>query len=174
MPQMLTYSVSAAVDKGPAIKSDAKLETSSYSAWMEEIVCRCGVGHIELSLGTAAQLKQLGMIVIAADRYTNEKECVTANGKAPCTCVQFKFDTATDLTKPCPKPADAAACDNADVKGKWHNLSSAQVITDCYISAVVPENATRLCIYNALSSDIKVSVLVTRKPSCLCAVPAAA
>jgi hypothetical protein len=165
MPQMLTYSISAKVDKGPEIKSDAKLEAASYSAWVEETICRCQTGSIELNIG---KVKDVGLIVIAADRYANEKDCAPVNGKAPCKYVRFKFGTEMEEGKPCPCPTDdTAKCAEAakDAKLLWHDLPSAQVISDCYVDFVVPDDATRLHVHNPLSTDIKVSVLVTRKPA---------
>ncbi len=41
MPQYVTYSVSAKFDKGPELKSEAKVEVGSYVGLIDEQLCKC-------------------------------------------------------------------------------------------------------------------------------------
>jgi hypothetical protein len=172
MAQTVTLRVGASVTGGPTLASESKIEVASYTPY-EETICRCQTGSIELELPAR---EKVGMILIASDKYTNDKDCVLPNGKTNCKCVRFKFDEC-DLGAPIivtPAPIETAMCKaKTDATGTWYELTSAQIISGCCVSAVVPECATRLCIDNPLATDIKVSVLVTRKPACQCAAPAA-
>jgi hypothetical protein len=170
MPQTIKLKINASVGQ-VIFGNEAPLEIANYAPF-EETICRCQTGVIELPLG---DVSRIGMIVIAADKYANEKDCVPSNGKASCKCVRFKFEEA-ELSAPVQPPpdltADAAKCaTSSDPKSAWNELPSAQMIPGFCIGLVVPPNTKRLCVHNPLATDIKVSVLATRKPVCQCAAP---
>jgi hypothetical protein len=68
MPQAVTYAVNVKVENGPDIKSNAKLEAGSYSASVEELVCR---GAPAVPVSVDVNLSQIEMLVITASAYAN-------------------------------------------------------------------------------------------------------
>src|SRR5688572_16103460 len=105
MPQSITVSVKATIPGGP-IGNDARLDVASYAPF-EETICRCSTGVIELPI---SDFSRVNMIVIAAEKYTNDKDCTPANGKPNCKCIQFVFDEkeVTDEPPSHDKKADPA------------------------------------------------------------------
>jgi hypothetical protein len=164
MPQMVSHKVSVQVDKGPKIESEGKLEAASYSAWIEEEVCRCGDLFIDLGL---APNDKICLLAISADKYTNDKDICPANnsngnGKGNRTCLQYRFTKAdqVEILKKTP-------CTQLT------NLSSPHVLTAPYISDAV-KDADGVYVSNPLSINVKFSVLLTRQPKCACPAPASA
>src|SRR5688572_29457808 len=140
MPQLVTYSVNAKVDKGPDVKSESKVEVASYSAVLDEVICRCSSDEIELNLDSKA-LGNLDTLVISADKYANEKECVPKNGSQPSPCRNLEYWICSEKgyqpsAKGSPNPSPSCAqpttpqqaAGDGSPKGEGYVLSRPHVI----------------------------------------------
>jgi hypothetical protein len=162
MPQLVNHKITVQVDKGPKIESEGKLEASSYSAWIEEEVCRCGELFIDMG---PAPTGEICLLVIAADKYSNDKDvCPPTNGngstKASRNCLQYAF-VATEAEG---KSLKSNSCAN------FTHLSSPHVLTAPYVKTAIG-GKYGLYVCNPLSVNVKVSVLMTRQPTCACPAP---
>lgn len=99
MPQMMTLSIAAKFEKGPDLKSEAKVDVGSYAGLLEELVCKCSEKTFFLPDITKDRIEAL---IIAADKYKSEKECPPQNGSTVTVKrVHWGFgDTAHVLVRP--------------------------------------------------------------------------
>ncbi|MFO0979805.1 MAG: hypothetical protein U0996_25625 [Planctomycetaceae bacterium] len=137
MPQNLTLNISAKVEKGPEIKSEAKFEISNYAPLIEEQICRCST-TTPFDIPT---FKTEGLqVFIAADKYYSEKDCV-ANPARPCEPKKF---ISYQLTN--------SGVINED---KWMPLQRPQIFSQA-------SEFDGIAFKNDLTIDVKISVLVFR------------
>ncbi|HEY4262870.1 MAG TPA: hypothetical protein VGM98_22110 [Schlesneria sp.] len=163
MPQYVTLSIAAKIDKGPEIKSEVKFEASSYGPVLEESVCRNQCEVFELPIG---DVSCIDMIVISSDKYMADKDsCTNHSGiiKPDCSRIYYKFIDAM------PEPSKSGGYTKEDFE-TWgalknnHTLSRPQVFVEpgiCSLTEV--KDIQGIAIRNDLPFEIKVSVLVVRK-----------
>ncbi len=100
MPQTVTLSIAAKFEKGPDLKSEAKVEVGSYAGLVEEQLCKCSSRTFFLP---KIDKKNIEALIIAADKYKAEKECPPLNGStATIKRVKWKFGEGAlkELTRP--------------------------------------------------------------------------
>jgi hypothetical protein len=177
MPQYLTLSVGAKVDKGPEIKSEAKFESGPYGAVIEEQVCKCNEsGEIELII---EDLSKIDMLVIAADKYSVDKEsCMTLNGvKNECKRIKYWFIPkvpvlASDADEKM-KQLHATEMESHKAALKKNKedpfyLTRPHILLDPFLKQVLKNPIGGIVVSNELTSDIKISALVVRKTKTEC------
>jgi hypothetical protein len=174
MPQMVTYSVNVKVEKGPEIKSEAKLEASTYSASVEELVCRGGTAHIDVVADLCKDI-----LVVSSNIYANDKDPCPAPMDAMEKCLKFQLcdeqNTLIELKGCC----TASANQQSDAKPAPSGCSVSAAPAWCPLTkpfvvsapAITPSDkkVSKISFKNDLASDVKVSVLVLRpRTSCKC------
>ncbi|MBC8116599.1 MAG: hypothetical protein H7062_19575 [Candidatus Saccharimonas sp.] len=115
MPQMVTLSITAKFEKGPDLKSEAKVDVGSYAGLVEEQLCKCSKRTFFLP---TIEDKYIEALIIAADKYKADKECPPLNGStATIKRVKWGFEgeTPVELTRPqilCSKGLKSVTFDN--------------------------------------------------------------
>jgi hypothetical protein len=170
MPTVLTYKIEASIDKGSSIKSESKFETGPCIAVIDEVICRCTPSY---TIDLDEDVANIEMLVISADPYRNEKECVP-NGMNPPPCKYLKYQIFTLPAPTAATPAPSAIMKKDDdhkpdypcIDNNFHILSTPHVISCPFVRISLGPNATRLqklVFCNELSVDVKVSVMVVRR-----------
>ncbi len=168
MPQMATFKIGAKIEKGPDVNSESKFEVGSYAAIIEEPVSKCCWSDpIELQLPP-----NIEMLVISADKYSAESDPSAGSNGATKRCddkhIKYYFEKAANCTAGAgagqagSAGAGASGCPALDDKCNHVCLRFPHVFvgpTTC----LIPLNATKLCVHNELTIDIKISVLIVRK-----------
>jgi len=141
MPQYLTLSIGAKVDKGPDIKSEAKFEISNYAPLIDELICKCTMTTTPFDLPA---FRPDGLqVLITSDKYYSEKDCV-------------------------PTPTQGRPCEAK--KTLSYQFTNGAVVPDAWIPLQRPiilapaqdEVVTGIAFKNDLTIDVKVSVLIFR------------
>lgn len=161
MPQYVTFNISAKVDKGPEVKSEAKFDGGPYGAVIEEQVCKCNKSDvIELMIDDVAKID---LLAITADKYSVDKEaCALPNNGVAYECKRIKYWFV-------PVTADEKIKDVVGFsENKPFELSRPHVLVDQFFASVVTVPIKGIVVQNDLTADIKVSALVVRKSNRLC------
>lgn len=144
MPQYLTLTIGAKVEKGSEIKSEAKFEVANAFALIDETICKCSSNTPAFEV---PQFKQPLQIIITADKYYVDKDCVPNT----LNCVPRKYIRFELLMDNTPVYSDKLQRPQIlEIKDK-------------------PFNAIRFT--NDLTIDVKVSVLIFRPQSDPCPTP---
>lgn len=147
MPQSVTLSISAGVEKGPTVTGNAKFDIATYGASVEETVCKCTTKGLYLP---PFKTDDIEFILVTADKFTTDQTCPpTANGSTPPRqCVSFWFE----YDKNC---KDGSAISS-------HRLLQYPTIVSSK-NLPTTDSLGSISVKNDLTVDIKVSVLVIRK-----------
>jgi hypothetical protein len=145
MAQYVTYSIVAKFDKGPELKTEAKVEVGSYAGRIEELLCKCSKDKM-FKLPTI-QPSDVEMIIVSADKYKSDKDCqmnAPGSAAAPAKHIHFKFI-------------------GSDSSGKA--VEESHTLTKPLVFATPPHAWTGIVFDNELTEDVKVSFLAVLKNS---------
>jgi hypothetical protein len=172
MPQMVTYQVSVKVDNGPEVKGLSKLEAGSYSASVEELVCRGGTVELDVN----AKPSDVEMLVITSSAYVNEKEPCPATGQLSEKLLKFRFTAAAPEEVPglmlsggcCrtqsepPPLSKNGGQQESGTYTNWCPLTRPFILGGPMLGGPYDKEIKSITFQNNLGTDVKVSVLVVR------------
>jgi hypothetical protein len=137
MPQSVTFSIGAKVDKGPELKSESKGDIATYGALVEEVVCKTNTSTPFLL--PPFEKAKIDFILVTSDKYVTDKDCPPLPGEKARKKEYIEYWFSEKKTK--------------------KELKRPDFLSDLNL----PDNIDTITFYNPLPIDVKVSVLVVQK-----------
>jgi hypothetical protein len=161
MPQTMTLNISAKIDKGPNLTSEAKFDVTTYAAIVEENVSKCSCCTFELPAFTVDEYTQ---VLITSDKYSVDKDA-TGTQVGPCQTAPAKYITYELSKVPALEPAAgckaAAPAEGIVCPSLPNRLKRPLILGPCDLSSN-PQGFNTIKFNNDLTVNVKVSVLVFR------------